>query len=155
MSSTDLPLHDLLEGTIDDVVATASPDAGRWLVAELERRGAEAMWEAARQLLSPLAERPAYGLPEHDAAARLRLTARSAQPDVALVLEMRLTHWEQGEEAVAALWQEAAPELRRIAIMHLLITYCMVHGCGGRRLDPKEVVSLIRQTIPPFSSAAR
>ncbi|MFB7673210.1 hypothetical protein ACFC26_17550 [Kitasatospora purpeofusca] len=154
MSSSGLQVHDLVETAVEDTVDTASPAAGRWLVAELERRGDKALWEAARGLLADLAVRPAYGLPGHEAAARLRLAARSAQPDVALVLEMRVAHWDQGEDAVAALWQEAAPELRRVAIMHLLISYCMVRGYGERRLAPEEVVSLVRQTIPPFVPAA-
>ncbi|KOV27860.1 hypothetical protein ADK60_19340 [Streptomyces sp. XY431] len=102
--------------------------------------------------MADLAVRPAYGLPEYEAAARLRHNARSAQPDVELVLEMRVTYWDQGEDAVAALWQEAAPSLRRVAIMHLLIACCMVRGYRERRLAPADVVSLVRRTIPPFAA---
>jgi hypothetical protein len=72
MSTADLPLHDLVEAALEDLVATAEPDAGRGLIGELEHRGAKAMWAAALQLLRPLAARPAYGLPEREGAARLR-----------------------------------------------------------------------------------
>ncbi|MFJ4094146.1 hypothetical protein ACIPYS_21405 [Kitasatospora sp. NPDC089913] len=54
------------------------------------------MREAAPGLPADLAVRPAYGLYEHEAAARLRHNARSAQPDVEFVLEMRVTYWDQG-----------------------------------------------------------
>ncbi|WP_158876562.1 hypothetical protein [Kitasatospora aureofaciens] len=49
-------------------MATAHAEAARWLTAQLEQRGTEAMWEAARRLLSDLTVRPAYGLPPHEAA---------------------------------------------------------------------------------------
>ncbi|ARF81940.1 hypothetical protein ACIG0C_21765 [Kitasatospora aureofaciens] len=68
MSSSDLQLQDLLSAALEDTVATAHAEAARWLTAQLEQRGTEAMWEAARRLLSDLTVRPAYGLPPHEAA---------------------------------------------------------------------------------------
>ncbi|MEU6972736.1 hypothetical protein AB0A71_34475 [Kitasatospora aureofaciens] len=148
MSSSDLQLQDLLSAALEDTVATGHAEAARWLTAQLEQRGTEAMWEGASLLLAALAVRPAYGLPPHEAADRLRLTARTAQPDVALVLSLRLALWERGEEAAAEVWHAAPVDLRRHAIMHLVIAYCATVGYDGRRLSPAETVSLVRQAFP-------
>ncbi|MFH9355011.1 hypothetical protein [Kitasatospora sp. NPDC017646] len=154
MSSSDLQLQDLLSAALEDTVATAHAEAARWLTAQLEQRGTEAMWEGTCRLLSALAVRPAYGLPPHEAADRLRLTARTAQPDVALVLSLRLALWERGEEAAAEVWHAAPVELRRQAIMHLVIAYCATVGYDGRSLSPAETVSLVRQAFPPAARSA-
>ncbi|MFD5615155.1 hypothetical protein [Kitasatospora sp. NPDC127060] len=151
MSSSDLQLHDLVETALEDTVATASPAAGLWLAAELERRGEEAMWDV-QLLFAPLAARPAYGLAPHEAADKLRRNARTAQPDVALVLSMRLAHWERGTEGVAEMWQQAPAALRRTAVMHWLICYCMTIGYNGIKLSPAETVSLVRRMIPALSA---
>ncbi|MFC8452148.1 hypothetical protein [Kitasatospora sp. NPDC057223] len=147
MSTAGLPLDDLVEAAVEDLVATAKPDAGRWLIAELEHRGTEALWAAALQLLRPLAARPAYGLPEREGAVRLRANAKAAEPATALVLEIRLALWEHGENEARRLWDEAAPELRRMAVMHWLISYSWVFGHHGVMLTPPQAVSLIRRAI--------
>ncbi|MFB7375852.1 hypothetical protein ACFC6U_03050 [Kitasatospora purpeofusca] len=155
MSSSDLSLQDLVSAAVEDTVATASPAAGLWLVEELDQRGPEATWDAVQLLFGPLAARPAYGLPPHDAADRLRHTARTAQPDVALVLSMRLAHWEKGTEAVAQLWHEAPAALRRTAFLHWLICYCLAIGHDGMRLSAADTVALVRRVIPSPPGAAR
>ena len=147
MSTTDLPLDDLVEAAVEDLVATAESDAGRWLIGELETRGTEAMWSAVLQLLRPLAARPAYDLPDREGAIRLRANAKVAEPATALVLEIRLALWEHGEDEARQLWDEAAPELRRTAVMHWLISYSWVIGHHGTTLTPPQTVSLIRRAI--------
>ncbi|MER5355728.1 hypothetical protein ABT093_36070 [Kitasatospora sp. NPDC002551] len=155
MSSSDLSLQDLVSAAVEDTVATASPAAGLWLVAELELRGPEATWGGVQLLFAPLAARPAYGLSPHEAADRLRHNARTAQPDVALVLSMRLAHWEKGTEAVARLWHEAPAALRRTAFMHWLICYCLAIGHDGIRLSAEDTAALVRRAIPLPPGAAR
>ncbi|MFJ9521873.1 hypothetical protein ACIRPK_26915 [Kitasatospora sp. NPDC101801] len=147
MSSAELPLHDLVESTVEDIVATAKPDAGHWLIGELEQRGPEAMWAGALQLIRPLAARPAYGLPEHEAAAQLRANARAANPATALVLEIRLALSERVEEEARELWNKADPALRRTAVMDWLISYAWVFGFRGAKLTAQQAVSLIRCAI--------
>lgn len=102
------------------------------------------MWAGALQLIRPLAARPAYGLPEHEAAAQLRVNARAANPSTALVLEIRLALGEQDEEAAWELWYKADPALRRTAIMDWLISYAWVVGFRGAKLTAQQTVSLIR-----------
>lgn len=60
----------------------------------------------------------------------------------------RLALWERGEEGAAEVWDAAPVELRRRAIMHLVISYSAAVGYGGRRLSPAETVSLVRQAFP-------
>ncbi|MEU4588532.1 hypothetical protein AB0F92_41925 [Kitasatospora aureofaciens] len=85
---------------------------------------------------------------------RPRVRRTSAQPDVALVLSLKLALWERGEEGAAEVWRAAPVELRRPAIMHLVISYCATVGYDGRRLSPAETVSLVRQAFaaPPCSA---
>ncbi|MFH8386985.1 hypothetical protein ACH4E7_39740 [Kitasatospora sp. NPDC018058] len=148
------PLHDLLEMAAEDTVDTGHPAAGRWLVTELERRGAEAMWEGACLLLASLAAHPGHGLSPEKAADRMRLTAKTAQPDVALVLLTKAAYQTAGRDAAGEVWATAAPELHRAAIMHWLIVYCSIIGYDGRRLSPAGTVALIRQAIPKPPGAA-
>ncbi|MEU9047914.1 MULTISPECIES: hypothetical protein [unclassified Kitasatospora] len=113
------------------------------------------MWEGVHLLYAPLVARPAYGLPPPEAADQLRRNARTAQPDVSLVPSMRLAHRERGAEAVADLWREAPVELRRIAVMHWLICYCLTVGFNEIRLGPAEAASLVRRAIPAPSGPFR
>ncbi|MEU8927569.1 hypothetical protein AB0D10_42810 [Kitasatospora sp. NPDC048545] len=153
MSSTH-PLQELLEMAAEDTVATAHPAAGRWLITELERRGTEAMWEGACLLLALLAARPHEGLSSEKAADRMRLTAKTAQPDVALALLAKAAYQTTGGAAASEVWEGATPELHRAAIMHWLIVYCSTIGYDGRRLSPAGTVALIRQAIPKPPGAA-
>ncbi|MFD9688432.1 hypothetical protein ACFWXO_22065 [Kitasatospora sp. NPDC059088] len=114
------------------------------------------MWKDACLLLAPLAARPAYGLPADKAADRLRLTARTAQPDldVALVLMLKLAYQVRGRGAAGEVWAANTTELRRTAIMHLLIMISAAVGYHGRRLSPEGTVALVRRAIPASPGAA-
>ncbi|MFG2844277.1 hypothetical protein ACGF12_14045 [Kitasatospora sp. NPDC048296] len=147
MSSPTPDLDLVIETAIEDTVATASPVSGRWMTAELERRGPEAVWTGACQLLAPLAARPAYGQDPAQGTDRLRAVVRSAQPDVALALAVRLAYQVEGEEGAAGIWEAEDIELQRAALMHLLISYCFSIGFGGRRLGAAPTVALIREAF--------
>ncbi|MEU6974211.1 hypothetical protein AB0A71_42170 [Kitasatospora aureofaciens] len=157
MSSSSPDLDLVIETAIEDTVATASPVSGRWMTAELERRGPEAVWAGVCRLLAPLAARPAFGQDPVQGSDRLRAVVRTAQPDVALALAARLAYQVGDEGAAAEIWKAADVETQRAALMHWLISYCSSIGFGGRRLGAGPTVALIREAFlnrPARSAAA-
>ncbi|WP_158702119.1 hypothetical protein [Kitasatospora sp. MMS16-BH015] len=144
MTTAD-PLPDIVQTVLDDLADAADPAAGHWLVAELDQRGSDAVWSATCLLLEHLAGRPAYGLPREQGADRLRSVARTAQPGTALALAVQLAYRVGGEQAAAETWTAAEPELRRAALLHLLLARCAADGFGGR-LTAAGLVALVRAT---------
>lgn len=143
-------------GTVDATVRAVDLAPGQSLVAELERRGGDTLWEGALLCLGPLAARPAYNLPEQAGVERMRLVARSTPDAVsALVMELMATHRDNGAQAAHLVWSAAGPDVRRAGMLQLLLTLARaVGGSDGGRLTPAQTVLLIRQFVDGLASGA-
>ncbi len=146
--TAEMSVDDLVGYIVDDTVRTADLAAGRWLVAELERRGDAALWGAMLTLLRPLAARPVYDLPERQGIDYLRRIARGpSDPVTALLMGLSAAYRELGEETAREIWHHATAELRSTAVLRELISRSLVLGSQGRRLSPVQAVALNRGTF--------
>ncbi|MFB7669156.1 hypothetical protein ACFC1R_35465 [Kitasatospora sp. NPDC056138] len=145
---TQLPVEDLVYEVADATVRTGEPEHGQLLLAELERRGDHALWEAALVCLGPLSSRPVYGLSEEAGVDRLRQIARSTPDAVtALVLELQARHRSIGRQAAHLVWQEAPADVRHTAMLQLLIMLCWSVGSEHGHLTPAQTASLIKGLV--------
>lgn len=151
MSETELPMH-LLEQALDDIVRTGRAEPGQHLLAELERRGEDACWQAVLLLLGLLATRPVYALPEEQGVERLRRVARTADQVTKLVLELMAAHRAAGADTAHAVWDRAPQPVRSVALLQLLIAVSSSIGTEAGCLTPRQTVALVKSAIPPYDS---
>ncbi|GAA2280270.1 hypothetical protein GCM10010430_77830 [Kitasatospora cystarginea] len=145
---TQLPVEDLVYEAADATVRTSAPEHGLLLLAELQRRGDHALWEAALVCLGPLSSRPVYGLPEEAGVDRLRQIARTTPDAVtALVLELQARHRSIGTQAAHLVWQEAPADVRHTAMLQLLIMLCWSVGSEHGQLTAAQTVALIKSLV--------
>ncbi|WP_345703747.1 hypothetical protein [Kitasatospora paranensis] len=122
--------------------------AGQLLLAELEHRDEDALWEGALLLLGVLATCPVYGLTERAGVDRLRAVARSTpDPVTSLVLEVQAEHREAGQAAARVVWEQADAEVRRVGLLQLLAVVCSAVGSDHGRLRPAQTVALIKKLV--------
>ncbi|MFF2750609.1 hypothetical protein ACFVVA_34385 [Kitasatospora sp. NPDC058048] len=96
-----MSVEDLVDQAADTAVRTGDPAAIQALLDELDRRGADALWEGALLCLAVLSSRPVYGrLDEHAGVARLRQAATATpDPGTSVMLELLAAHRELGVRA--------------------------------------------------------
>ncbi|MCC9312229.1 hypothetical protein LN042_35090 [Kitasatospora sp. RB6PN24] len=152
MNPVQPDVEELLITALQDTVRTEHEGPGQALVAELERRGTEALWEAAQLCLGLLASRPVYGLVGQNGTEHLRRVARTADPPTACTLNLLATHRDRGHQAARPIWDQATPAVRTATLHQLLITVASSIGSDGARLSARQTARLIRTAIPSSSS---
>jgi hypothetical protein len=153
-AARSLTIEELLDEALEATVRTGLADPGQALVAELERRGDDAGWEAAGLCLGLLAARPSWGpdgqrRPEQEVVDSLRRTARTADPATSITMEVLATTRQRGAEKARPIWDRAPAVVRRVALLHLLIMLASLIEFDGMRLSAHQVVRLVRVAIPP------
>jgi hypothetical protein len=138
-------VEDLVDEAVDLTVRSGEVAAGRLLLAALERRGEDAVWEATLVLLAALASRPVYGLSERAGVEHLRAVARSTPAVNALLLEVQAEHRDAGRPAAREVWEQADAAVRWAGVVQLLVVVDLAVGSDHGR--PRR--QWIRRPAPP------
>jgi len=143
-----LPVADLVHGTMNATVEEADPGYGRRLFEELDRRGRDAWWEAVLLWLDFLSKTTVGGKSGAASVAELRRSAAQQRNQVPrLYLETMAAYREAGEDAARRIWQNASAAARAGAGRVLFVTACADGTSGPARLTPTQCAALSRELV--------
>ncbi len=140
-----VPVADLTQIAINNVVESATAAGGLVMFGELDRRGRAAWREVCLLLLDFISVNPVGGAHGAAAVAALRKAIPTAPDWQRLVLTLWAEHREGGVEAAGSVW-DAAEADEAIAATRRLFTMALATAVSaGQSLSPAHMQAISRE----------